>query len=103
MTNKNLEEALSKEEPKEVSFVTRKALITLNRPAAVWHNSCVVHIESCFIEFTEAVNDLRHLEFPKQFRVIKFSNGPKLEKSIILNVGWQGIYSMVLLDDNEVI
>ena len=90
------------EDTKEVSFVTKKALVTFSHHVAVWVNKTVIVTDVCFIEFIETENENKFWDFSKEVKIIKFGNGPKLEKSINVKLGsFGGIFAMVILDDNE--
>lgn len=86
---------------KEVSFVTKKALVTFSRPLAVWVNKTAIFTEACFIEFLDSKKCSDYEILPTQVKVIKFVNGPRLEKSVNVNLSYGGVYAMVILDDNE--
>ena len=91
------------EDTKEISFLTKRALATFTRPIAVWHSKTVMMMDACFVEFTEQQNNrLDYESMPRQVRIIKFGNGPKLEKSILINLSsFGGVFAIQIIEDTE--
>lgn len=88
-------------ETKEVSFVTKKALVSLVHPACVLLNGTAIFSHSFVCEYQVSDNNNSN-ELPRMFRVIGFPDGRKLKKSYILRLGnYSEVASLIEIDDSD--
>lgn len=83
-----------KEVKPEVGFVTKKVLVTFDRPIAVMAGETCVFTQAAICEYDETQHDVSDF---KKLRVIGFTDGRPLTKTLELSMRYGVVVAMMYL------
>jgi hypothetical protein len=86
-------------ETKEVSFVTKKALLTFRSPVCFMVDGQAVYTGAAIVEHSVSEVAKGSDRLPSMFRVVALPNNQPLKKSITVTVGYTEVVAMVDLED----
>jgi hypothetical protein len=90
---------MSENKSKELSFVTRKVLVTFTHPVCLMLGDTAVFTNAAICEYNEAQDDRFREKIPASFTVVGTADGRKMSRSLQLHTAGFGVVSaMVELD-----